>query len=259
MLALESLTPTIVATYVELLSHQKAAPTVKQHLAALKMVFDYLVVAQVLGANPCGAVKGPRYSIARGKTPVLTAAQARHLLDSMETSSLIGLRDRATIGVMVYSFARIGAIVGMDVGDIIDNGRRWSVRLREKNGKDHPVPCHRRAEEYLNAYLTFSSISGDGRSPLFRTIVGKRGTLSERRMDRRDALSMMKRRAVLAGLPSNTCCHSFRATGITTYLQDGGTIEHAQTIAAHSSTSTTKLYDRRSEAITMDEIEQISI
>jgi site-specific recombinase XerD len=106
-------------------------PTVKQHLAAIRMLFDWLVVGQILAINPAHAVRGPKHVVKRGKTPVLTEEQARQLLASIkvvrkatlsdgseaEVPWLIGLRDRALIGVMVYSFARISAVVAMEVED----------------------------------------------------------------------------------------------------------------------------------------------
>ena len=87
----------------------------------------------------------------------------------------------------------------------------------------------------------------------------RRRHLTDRRLHRIDVLAMVKRRARRAGLSPNTCCHSFRATGITAYLMNGGTLEHAQQIAAHESPRTTKLYDRTSDDISLDEIERILI
>lgn len=106
------------------------APSVKQHLAAIRMLFDWLVVGQVVPHNPASSVRGPKHIVKRGKTPVLSAEDARRLLDSIpltrkvrqgnqlaEMPDLVGLRDRALIGVMVFSFARVGAVVGMKVED----------------------------------------------------------------------------------------------------------------------------------------------
>jgi site-specific recombinase XerD len=92
-------------------------PTVKQHLAALRMLFDWLVTGQVIATNPAHAVRGPKYMVKRGKTPVLASDEARTLLDSIDVSTLKGLRDRALISVMVYTFARISAVLGMKVKD----------------------------------------------------------------------------------------------------------------------------------------------
>jgi integrase/recombinase XerD len=159
---------------------------------------------------------------------------------------------------MCCTFARVSAMVNMQVADYYENGKRWWVRLHEKGGKVHPVPCHHNAEAYLDAYLDAAGIRDEKKSPLFRSVDhGRRITANP--MTRTDVLRMVKRRALAAGLPSSTCCHTFRATGITAYLENGGTIENAQVIAAHESPRTTKLYDRTSDDITLDEVERIAI
>jgi integrase/recombinase XerD len=256
--ALAQLTPVIVAAYIEELGQQHDKPTVKQHLAALRMLFDYLVTGQVLPMNPAYAVRGPKHVVKTGRTPVLTAEETRILLDCIDVSTLAGLRDRALIGVMVYSFARVGAVVGMKVEDYYQEGKRWWFRLHEKGGKRHEVPAHHNAEAYVDAYLAVAQIAEDRKGPLFRSLDRER-RLTKRRLHRLEVLAMIKRRARQASLPQTTCCHTFRATGITTYLQNGGTIEHAQQIANHESPRTTKLYDRTNDAISLDEIERILI
>lgn len=250
--------PVIVAAYVEQLGQTKSAPTVKQALAAIRMLFDWLVIGQILPMNPASSVRGPRHVVTRGKTPVLTADQARQLLNAIETSTLIGLRDRALIGVMVYSFARVSAAVGMTGADYFASGKRWWFRLYEKGGKRHEVPAHHNAEAYLDAYLKAAGIADDVKGPLFRT-VGRDRQLTRTRMHRVDVLRMIYRRTKAAGLDVHACCHTFRATGITAYLENGGTIEKAQQIAAHESPRTTKLYDRTKDELTLDEIERIVI
>ena len=257
-LQLSKITPVIVAAYVEELGQQVSKPTVKQHLAAIRMLFDYLVVGQVMPVNPAYAVRGPKHVVKKGSTPVLTAEETRELLQSIDTDNIAGLRDRAIIGVMVYSFARVGAVVGMNVKDYFQQGKRWWFRLHEKGGKRHQVPAHHKAEEYLDAYLLAAGIGEEKKSPLFRSLDRNR-KLSGRRIHRIEVLAMIKRRARQAGLPDTISCHTFRATGITTYLENGGTIENAQQIAAHESPRTTKLYDRTSDAISLDEIERIII
>lgn len=253
---LEQIAPVVVAGYIE--RHKAAPPTVKQHLAAIRMLFDWLVTGHVVQHNPATSVRGPKHVVKRGKTPVLTADEARRLIDSIDVSTLVGFRDRALIGVMVYSFARVSATTAMRVGDYYPEGKRWWFRLHEKGGKRHEVPAHHNAEAYLDAYLRAAGIGDEARSPLFRTI-DRQGRLTERGMNRNDALRMIKRRAKAAGLSVKVCCHTFRATGITAYLENGGTIEKAQVIAAHESPRTTKLYDRTSDEITLDEIERIVI
>ena len=251
--------PIVVAAYVEYLGTLYSKPTVKQHLAAIRMCFDWLVTGQIVPMNPASSVRGPTYVVKKGKTPVLTADEARQLLDSIDTSTLVGLRDRAIIGVMVFSFARVGAVVGMKVEDYFQNGKRSWFRLHEKGGKFHEVPAHHSAEAYLDAYIPAVGIGEDPKSPLFRTATGKSGALTQNAMTRRDVLRMVKRRSRAAGLSDRISCHTFRATGITAYLENGGTIENAQAIAAHESPRTTKLYDRTGDEITLDEIERILI
>lgn len=256
-LKLEQLEPVMVAAYIE--QHPGSPPTVKQHLAAIRMLFDWLVVGQIIPMNPAASVRGPRHVVKRGKTPVLTSTQARTLLDSIDTSHVVGLRDRALIATMVYSFARVGAVVGMKVDDYYQNGKRWWLRLHEKGGKFHEVPAHHTLETYIDAYIEAAGIAQDRKGPLFRSAKGKTRLLTKHAMTRTDVLRMIKRRAADADLPSRISCHTFRATGITAFLENGGTLEAAQAIAAHESARTTKLYDRTGDAITLDDIERIAI
>ena len=157
--ALIDIEPIAVAAYVEYLGDIYSKPTVKQHLAAIRMCFDWLVVGQILPMNPASSVRGPTHVVKRGKTPVLTSKDARKLLDSIDTSTLIGLRDRALISVMIYSFARVSAVVGMRVEDYYQNGKRSWFRLHEKGGKFHEVPAHHNAEAYLDEYLHAAGLS----------------------------------------------------------------------------------------------------
>ena len=256
---LELLEPVVIAAYVEELGLRLSRPSVKQHLAAIRMLFDYLVIGQILPMNPASSVRGPKHVIKRGKTPVLSAEDTRRLLDSIETMTIIGLRDRALIAVMVYSFARISAVVGMNVEDFYLNGKRSWFRFQEKGGKHHEVPAHHNAEAYVDAYLAAAGPGAEKKTPLFRTVPRRTGQLTPRRFHRTDALRMIKRRARAVGLPASICNHTFRATGITTFLLNGGTLENAQAIAAHESPRTTKLYDRTSDEITLDEVERIRI
>src|ERR1019366_8498091 len=234
---LDRIKPVVIAAYIE--QHPGSSPTVKQHLAAIRMLFDWLVTCQVIPTNPASSVRGPKYVVTRGKTPVLKADQARTLLDSIETDTIAGLRDRALVGLMCYTFARVSAVVGMRVEDYYQNGKRWWFRLHEKGGKRHEVPAHHNAEAYIDAYITAAGIADQKKDPLFRS-VDKRRQLTNNPMTRTDVLRMIKGRAQGAALPSSTCCHTFRATGITAYLENGGTIENAQAIAAHESPRTTK-------------------
>ena len=174
-------------------------------------------------------------------TPVLTEDQARRLLESIDVSTLVGLRDRALIGVMIYSFARIGAVVAMKVEDYYPAGKRWWLRLHEKGGKRHEMPAHHKLEAFIDEYLAAAGIREDGKIPLFRSAVGKTGVLTDKTMNRVDAYRMVRRRTAEAGFKIKLGCHVFRATGITAYLEAGGTLENVQAMAGHESPRTTKL------------------
>jgi site-specific recombinase XerD len=263
--------PFHVAAFIKDLQNTLKAPTVKQHLAALRVLFDWLVVGHVLDVNPAHAVRGPKYVVKKGKTPVLTADEARMLLDCIkivrkikkddgtleEAPHLVGLRDRALVGTMVYTFARINAVISMKVSDYFVQGRRGWVRLQEKGGNYHQLPCHHNLEQYLDEYIAAAGIADDPDEPLFRTTGRKTGKWHP--MWQQDAYRMIQRRARAAGIKTKIGNHTFRATGITAYLKNAGKLEHAQTMANHSSPRTTKLYDRREEEISLDEVERIAI
>ena len=204
--------PVHVATWIEGATRELAAPSVKQRLAAIRHLFDWLVTGQVVPVNPAASVRGPRHVVTSGQTTVLDPAEARALLDSIDTSTVVGLRDRALIGLMVYSFARIGAALGMTVEDVFTQNRRLWVRLREKGGKRHPMPCHHNLEEYLSGYLDGASLRGDPKGPLFRTIGRGTGKLTRTVLPQANAYAMIGRRAAAAGIATKLGNHSFRAT-----------------------------------------------
>ena len=259
VVTLTAIQPLHVAAHVEGLTRTLSAPTAKQCLAAVRSLFDWLVVGQVVPVNPAASVRGPAYSTKRGKTPVLSPDEARQLLDSIVPATPAGLRDRALIALMVFSFARIGAALGMKVEDVYVQQRRLWVRLHEKGGKRHDMPCHHALEDYLHAYIDGCGLAADPRGTLFR-IIG-RGTreLSLTPLAQTDAYAMIGRRALAAGIKTRIGNHTFRATGITAYLKNGGQLETAAAMANHSSTRTTQLYDRRSDQVNLDEIERVRI
>jgi len=242
---LADIEPMHIAAYIRGLGKDFEKPTVKQHLAAIRMLFDWLVTGEVVATNPAHAVRGPKHVVKTGMTTVLTGEQARELLDNIDVSTLVGLRDRALIAVMTFAFARIGAVVAMRVEDYYANGKRWWVRLHEKGGKRHEMPAHHNLEAYLDAYIVAAGIRDGGKAPLFRSAVGRTGVLTEKPMHRVDAWRMVQRRAADLGSRVRIGCHTFRATGITAYLEAGGTLENAQAMAAHESPRATKLYDAR--------------
>jgi len=191
---------------------------------------------------------------------VLPADEARALLDSIDTSTPVGLRDRALIALMTYTFARVGAAAErMRVEDIYVQARRTWVRLHEKGGKLHDMPAHHNLDGYLQAYLDGARLRDDPKGWLFRTASGRTGQLTARAMSQADVYRMIRRRARDAGIATKIGCHSFRATGITEYLRNGGKLEIAQQMANHESARTTGLYDRRNDQVSLDEVERILI
>jgi site-specific recombinase XerD len=257
---LATIRPYDVATYIETRCLTHSAPDVKQQLAAIRMLCDWLVTGQVIPHNPAAAVRGPKHVVKTGKTPVLDATEWRSLLDAIPTKTVRDLRDRALIATLTYSFARIGAALGMTVEDLRPKGAGWQVVLHEKGGKHHVMPCHHALAEALRAYLDAAGIAEDHKGWLFRTSRGHKGdALSGQPMTQPDAWRMIRRRAAAAGIHAPIGNHSFRATGITAYLENGGALEHAQQMAAHESPRTTKLYDRTCERLTQDEVERIRL
>jgi site-specific recombinase XerD len=256
---LAAVQPLHVATWIEMRTRELAAPSVKQHLAAVRHLFDWLVTGQIVPTNPAASVRGPSHVVRQGKTPVLEPEEARALLDSIDITTPVGLRDRALIALMVYSFARIGAALAMKVEDVFTQNRRLWVRLREKGGKAHAMPCHHSLEEYLTAYLEQTGIMADDKGPLFRTIGRGTDKLTTTPLPQANAYAMIRRRAATAGIMTKVGNHSFRATGITAYLKNGGTLEKAAQMANHASTRTTQLYDRRHDEMSLDEVERIRV
>lgn len=251
--------PVHIGAYVELLTRKRTPATVKQHLAALRMLFDWLVSGQVLRINPAAAVRGPKHVIKSGKTPVLAPEEAKVLLESIDLGTMIGLRDRALIGLMIFSFARIGAALAMNAEDLFHQQRRLWLRLHEKGGKHHVMPCHHALEGYLLDYLEAAGLGAEPRRPLFRAAMRGTKALGPNRLSRARAFEMVRRRARQAGIPTLICNHSFRATGITAYLRNDGQLDKAAQMAAHASTRTTQLYDRRRDEVSLDEVERIRL
>ena len=279
--SLDSVKPFHVSAWLDaMIASGLSAPTVKQRLAALNGLFESLLVQRIISSNPVRLVKGPRHVISKGRTPVLSGEEMVQLLEAIDTSTLIGKRDRAMIGTMAYSFARIGAVTALKVEHVFHQKRRLWLRLREKGGKAKDIPCHHQLEAYLDEWLDAAGLRSTPNAPLFQTFAsnGPRHPdvheydraislnvspartvrpLSGRPMTQAVTWEMLQRRRMLAGIDAAICNHTFRATGITTYLSNGGSIERAANIAGHASINTTKIYDRRSDDVTLDEIEKI--
>ena len=252
---LDQIEPGVIARYLQQAEGSEA--TLKQHLAAIRALFNVLAAGGCVSGNPASPVRAPRAGGGRGRTPILTPTQTRSFIDSIDTSTSIGLRDRAIIGVMVYGFARVGAVVAMRREDYFTDGAQRWFRLPRWNAKHHEIPVHHTAEAYMENYLDGARIE-EAWSPLFRT-VDRHGELTDTPLTRTDVLRMVKRRARAEGFRRRVSCHTFRASGISAYLENGGTLEHAQAIAGHWSTRATLLYARARNPIPIGEVERIAI
>ena len=255
---LEQVSAIHLAAYREEIRRELAPPSVKRHFSALRRLFAWWVEKGVLERNPVREVKTERFSRTEGKTPAFELEDMQKLLGSFDTESLMGLRDRALIGVMAFTFARVEAAVGLKLKDYYPLGKRYYLRLDEKGGKQREIPCHNLLEVYLDAYIEAAGIAGERDAPLFRSGRGRTGLLTDKGVSRTDAYAMVQRRVKGAGIEGRFSCHSFRATGITNFLENGGLLEKAQWIAGHSDSRTTKLYDRRNLKASVTDIEKIS-
>jgi site-specific recombinase XerD len=249
----------------QVLEKPRSVTTVKLKMSAIRSLFRWLKEGGILAEDPAASVRAPKHSVQIGKTPVLAGSEAALILDRItlqleqKPDDLVALRDRALIGVMTFTLARVSAAVGMTVGDVFLQGKRHHVRLREKGGKHHVMPLHHEAEEYLLAYIDAAGMRDQPLSPLFRAFDAKDHAMSRRPLSRVKAWEMVQRRAKAAGIRTKVSNHTFRATGITTFLENGGAIEKAREMAAHSSIRTTQLYDRRSKAVKMDDVVLINL
>ncbi len=253
---LSQVTPMVVSAYIE---HHPGSPlTIKQHLAAIRCLFDHLATGGIVPFNPAAPVKGPRYKLTKGKTPVLDQDEAVAMLAACDASTLIGQRDRALFSVMLYSFARISAVLATRFEDYHrKSGRAW-LRLHEKGGRFHEVPLHHAADRALSDYLEAAGVK-EKKAWIFQSTDASTGLVTGRAMTRASALERVKTAAQSAGLGDKISNHSFRATGITLYRKAGGTLDKAQQIAGHANAETTRLYDRSGDEIAASEVERIEL
>lgn len=257
-LELHQISPAHVGRYFA--EHPGSVPTKKLHLAAIRRLFDRLVVRHVVVLNPALSVRSERYQVVEGKTPEITIPQARALLRSIDTATVVGLRDRAVIGALVYTAARVGAVAKLTLRDLRHDGTQWSLRFTEKGGKSREIPVRHDLERYLFEYFEAAKIEpAYSAAPLFRTSVRRTGVLTANPMTGGDMCRMVKRRLRAAGLPRHLSPHSFRVTTITDLLEQGVPLDEVQHLAGHADPRTTRLYDRRQKRVTRNVVERISI
>ena len=255
--ALTDITPALVGAYFD--QHQGSPATKKLALAAIRGLFDRMVTRHVIVLNPAASVRGERYQVIEGKTPEITAEQARTLMKSIPTSRtvrfsdgetavslMVGLRDRAIIGVCIYTAARAGAVAKLRVKHLTWDGSQWTLRFEEKGGKSREIPVRHDLQVFLLDYVAAASLSGaPGDTPLFRSAYRTSGRLTANGISGVDVCRMVKHRLKDAGLPNRLSPHSFRVATITDLLTNGVALEDVQYLAGHANPRTTRLYDRR--------------
>lgn len=237
-----------------------STPTRKLHLAALRRFFDELVMRHVVILNPALSVRTERHQAVEGKTPEISIQQARRLLKAIDFSHDVGRRDRAVIGILIYTAARVGAVAKLRRSDFYWSGDQFCLRFHEKNGKVREIPVRHDLSLTIVDYLEHSGIQyASPTAPLFRSTVRKSRKLTQNAMTADDMGRMMKRRLRDAGLSTRFSPHSFRVTTITDLLEQGVPLADVQYLAGHADPRTTRLYDRRMQRVTRNIVERISV
>ena len=243
--------------------------TVRLYLSALRMFLDACVVDGLLSVNPARSVRAPRQTAYSGKTPVVMPAQVRQILDNIPDGSdpalpctEADLRDRALIGLMTFSFFRVSAAIGLTLRDYELRGEeRWIIG-QEKGSKRHEMPVHPTLETMMDELIVrmgWDHPETPRDTPLFQSSTPRGGRLRGRALDRTACWRMVRRRARAAGVMREICNHTFRATGITAYLNSGGNLEDARIMANHSNATTTKLYDRTADGVKARKLGRLEI
>jgi integrase/recombinase XerD len=211
--------------------------------------------------NPAASVRAERYQVIEGKTPEITVKQARTLLHSIDTTNIVGLRDKAIIAILIYTAARVGAVSKLKRKDFQDASDQHFLRFHDKGGKSREIPVRHDLQLLLADYLRWAALQVDMSpdQPLFRTTVRRSKRLTERGMTSGDMGRMIKRRIRSAALPDRLSPHSFRGAVITDLLSQGVPLEDVQNLAGHADPRTTHLYDRRQRRVTRNIEERISV
>lgn len=255
---LSTISPRDVGQYLDGLDYAPA--TKKLQLSALRHFFDVLVTRHTVVLNPAASVRGERLQVIEGKTPEISIKQARRLMESFDVDSAVGLRDRAIIGILIYTAARVGAVAKLRRQDFYDLGDQYCLRFSEKGGKSREIPVRHNLQIFIWDYLSAGCLEySDKSKPLFRTTIRRTRRLTANAMTANDMGRMVKRRFKDAGLPSRLSPHSFRVTTITDLLEQGVPLEDVQHLAGHADPRTTRLYDRRKRKVTRNIVERISV
>jgi site-specific recombinase XerD len=256
--SLAQISPRDVGDYLDGLDY--ATATKKLHLSAIRHLFDVLVTRHAVVLNPAASVRAERLQVIEGKTPEIPVQQCRRLLASIGSDSAVELRDKAVIGILIYTAARVGSVAKLHRVAFYDTGDQHALRFVEKGGKSREIPVRHDLKTYLDAYLGTAGLEyADKASPLFRTTIRRTKRLTMTGMTTNDISRMVKRRMKDAQLSSRYSPHSFRVTAITDLLNQGVSLGEVQNLAGHADPRTTRLYDRRERRVTQNLVERISV
>jgi integrase/recombinase XerD len=240
-------------------SHPGSVATKRQHLAAIRRLFDRLLEKGVVDLNPAARAKVPSLHRVASHTPIFETEEMRDFLAGIKCNSLIDIRDKALFSTMFYTWARVSAVIALKVEDYyLRKGDRW-LRLHEKRGKIHEVPVHTEARNAIDDWLQAAEIAERPACPLFPAFCRSKELFEHRPMTRINVWKLVQSRARAVGLEKRVGCHSFRGTGLTEFMIAGGELDTARSIAGHAQLSTTKLYDRSRDRVTIEEIQRVSL
>jgi site-specific recombinase XerD len=257
-LVLRQIAPAHVGQFLDGLPD--APSSKKVYLAAIRRLFDLLVTRHAIVLNPAASVRGDRLTVVEGRTPEITAQQARKLLSCIDLSHVVGLRDRAIVAVLVYTAARVGAVASLRRADFLDVGDQHCLQFLDKGGKIREIPVRHDLQGFIYEYLDAARlVDVPAGSPLFRTTVRRTKAITAAAMTAGDIGRMVKRRLCDAGLPSRLSPHSLRVATVTDLLSQGVSLADVQNLAGHADPRTTRLYDRRGRRVTRNIVERISI
>lgn len=257
-LTLQQISPKFVRQHFDRMKAGTSVPTRKLRLSAVKRFLDIAVTRHAIPLNPALSVRGEKHQTIEGKTPEITPTQAAKLLKSCDEKSLLGLRDKTIIAILIYTAARVGAVSKLNLGDFVTTGTLYALKFKEKGGKNREIPVRHDLEALIKRHIERSGLSVKS-SPLFPSAIGKTETLSNSPMHPNDLRRMLKRRLKAAGLSTEFSPHSFRVCTLTDLLKQEVPREDVQYLAGHADARTTALYDRRSKKVTRNIVERISV
>lgn len=257
---LTQIAPWHIGEYFAQMAKTTSIATRNQHLSALRHFFDGMVTRHAIVLNPALSVRGERYAVIEGKTQEIPIDQARKLLASIDTSHIVGLRDRAILAMLIYTGSRRGAVAKLKRGNFYHGGHQWMIHFGEKGGKSREIPVRHDLEKMVFEYLDAAGLRDAPKdTPLFQSALKKQRRLTGKAIHGDDIYRMMKRRLKDFAMPLLYSPHSFRVTIITDLLEQNVPREDVQHLAGHADPRTTNLYDRRKRKISRNIVERISV